>query len=126
LVKSILEPVKANGFDIVSEMDGETITVRLTGSCDMQTTPLLDPFLSGLHDEATRMGARGVIIDCENLYFMNSASVKSLVTWISKLKSLGTRERYSVSFRTNSKLSWQKRNLEAIRRYAADIVSIDP
>jgi hypothetical protein len=66
-----------------------------------------------------------VVLDCHELYFMNSASVKYFVTWLSKVRALEPDQRYAVRFMTNENLSWQRRSLEAIRRYASDVVSID-
>ena len=120
-----LEAVATDGFSAVPAVTGDQITVKLRGNCDLESTPLLDRFLNGLHAEIRRTGAMSVVLDCHELYFMNSSSVKYFVTWLSKVRGLDPDQRYSVRFLTNENLSWQRRSLEAIRRFASDVVSIE-
>ena len=121
-----LTAVQRDGFSIVPEVGSDSISVKLAGSCDTQTAAVLDRFLGTLHGEALRLHAKIVALDCENLYFLNAASVKSFVAWLNKVKALGPTERYRVSIRTNRFLAWHERSFGAIRRAAPDILSLDP
>ncbi len=120
-----LQRVEVEGFSILSEAGDDTLTVKLNGSLDASTVPLLDSYLSVLHREALQHGLREVVFDCENLYFLNSLSIKRLVTWLSDIKKLETGERYCVAFRTNRRLAWQRRSFDAVRRFASNLVRVE-
>src|SRR5579883_1313888 len=111
-----LAPVSKEGFGIVPELAAGAFVVRLSGSCDSQTTALLDRFLGDLHVAVLRASTKAVTVDCENLYFMNSSAVKCFVTWLAKIKSLAPAERYHVTVRTNRFLAWHQRSFGSISR----------
>jgi hypothetical protein len=121
----MLAPLSKEGFGIVAETGPGTITVRLSGSCDSHTTASLDRFLSDLHLESLRTRAKTVTLDCENLYFMNSAAVKCFVILLTKIKALPPANRYHILVRTNRHLTWQQRSFGAISRSAPDILTVD-
>jgi hypothetical protein len=121
----MLSPVERDGFRIQPRMEATEIFVTITGSCDSQTTPLLGQFVVALHDETLRVGARTVVLDCNSLYFMNSAAIKCFVTWTAKIKTLPEVERYSVRVRTNRFLAWQQRSFGAVRRSAPEVLTVD-
>jgi hypothetical protein len=122
---SAFVPIEKNGFSISPSLSDDRMTVKLTGSCDSQSLPLLGPFLERLHVEALRVRAKCVVLDCENLYFMNSAAVKCFVIWLTKVKTLAPIEGYSVRARTNPYLAWQQRTFGAIRRSTPDVLTIE-
>ncbi len=121
MLSTDIEQLAANGLTVgfATKLDG--IRVALAGTCDRETLPHLGPFLLSLHEEARRLGIGQVVVDCENLYFMNSAAIKCLVTWIGRLKALPADQRYRVEFRVNKRLPWQQRTLGAVARFAPDI-----
>ena len=125
MLSSVVESVITKGLKVVPETAAGVITIALSGSCDTESLPLLDPFFAAVHTEALRIGARKVILDCESLYFMNSSSVKCFVTWLARVKAMNPTERYSVQFNTNKHLSWQKRSLAALQRFAPAVVGIE-
>jgi hypothetical protein len=81
--------------------------------------------LKKLHAETLRARAHSVIVECDELYFMSSACIKCLVTWIDGILKLEPIERYKVKFQANAKLSWQRRSFEALRRFAPALVHIE-
>jgi hypothetical protein len=84
-VRGALASVQHEGFGIAPEVVGsDAIVVKLSGSCDSQATAVLDQFMGALHLEVKRVGAQSVVLDCDGLYFMNSAAVKCFVTWLSR------------------------------------------
>src|SRR5579883_938398 len=113
-----LAPVSKEGFGIVPELAAGAFVVRLSGSCDSQTTALLDRFLGDLHVAVLRASTKAVTVDCENLYFMNSSAVKCFVT------SLAPAERYHVTVRTNRFLAWHQRSFGSISRSAPEVITI--
>jgi hypothetical protein len=121
-----LLPVEAAGLRLLPGVTvGETLCIVISGNCDMETTPLLAPFLDYVHAQAVRDGVRRVVFDCDALYFMNSTSLKSFILFVNKVKKLEPGDRYAVRFKINPQLGWQRRSLEAVRRFAVDIVSLD-
>jgi hypothetical protein len=58
------------------------IAVQFAGSADSRAVTTIDRLLSKLHDEATRLHVREVIVDFRDFDFMNSSCFKAFVTWI--------------------------------------------
>lgn len=117
--------VSKDGLDIASETRRDAIAVKLSGTCDSQTQPLLDRFFGELHVEAVRLGVKAVLLDCENLYFMNSSSVKSFVKWLTNVSALPTLKRYRIAVRTNRHLPWHHRTFGTISRSVPEILAIE-
>ena len=120
-----IDQMRPKGLAITFEPKLDRIHVGFAGTCDMESLPHLTPFLDELHQEVQRSGARCVVLDCDGLYFMNSASIKCFVYWVGKINSLNPVQRYSVEFLINTHLTWQQRSLSAVRRFAPDIVSLN-
>jgi hypothetical protein len=119
-----LSAVQKEGLNLVPEVSSDAITVKMSGSCDSQTMVVLDRFLASLHLEVMRIGAKSVVLDCENLYFMNSSALKCFVTWLTKVKAIPPPDRYHVSVHINRFLAWQQRSFGAICRSAPDVLSV--
>lgn len=117
--------VDQNGLRLWAEAEEGSLTVSLSGTCDAQTLPTLDSYLTKLHVETTRARPTRVVFDCESLYFMNSSSIKCFVTWLSKIRKLAPDYSCRVHFKTNKRLGWQQRSFAAILRYAPELVSLD-
>jgi hypothetical protein len=123
-----LAPVVKDGFALVpaEEDRAETVTIRFTGTADMEATAPLDQFLQRLHGEVSGTQVRTVIFDVSALDFMNSSCFKCLVTWISEVTKVPADRRYDVHFVSQPHLQWQRRSLEALHRFAPDVVTLDP
>ncbi len=113
-----------SGLTVTWATSSVEIRVGFSGACDRETLPHLALFLSDLHEEAERSRSSQVVIDCENLYFMSSASIKCVIGWIAKVKQASPEQRYVVEFRTNKRLAWQDRSLSAIARFAPQVVRV--
>jgi hypothetical protein len=125
--KAAILPVIKQGFSLVpvDEAAPDQLTVRFAGNADMETTPVLEAYLKELHEAALAGRIRMVIFDLAELDFMNSSSFKCFVSWVSVVVKLEPPERYEVRFLSNPELQWQRRSLEALARFAPDVVSID-
>ena len=119
-----LTTVGVEGFRIEPQAGATAIAVKLSGNCDSQATSLLDVFLTTLHDQVVATSVKTVTLDCQDLYFMNSASLKAFVTWLTKVKVLPAPQRYQVSVRTNRNLAWQSRSFGAIQRSAIEVLAV--
>jgi hypothetical protein len=79
--------------------------------------------LKEVHQEALRLAVPEVHLDLDELYFLNSSCLKSLLAWVHQLAS-HNRPAYRVCFLTSPRLHWQRRSLEALRRLAPEVVSV--
>ncbi len=120
-----LRPVETDGLRIEPVADGEAVLIRLLGSLDAVTTAVFQVFLDQLHAESLRLHLRRVQLDCGQLYFVHSQGVRCLVQWIARVKQLETARRYEIVFCTHPDLNWQKRSLDAVVRYAPDLVRFE-
>jgi hypothetical protein len=111
------------GFTITVE-SGDAICLKLSGNADMEMVPVLEPYLRQLHQYLCGVRARSVTVDLCELYFMNSACFKAIITWIASVSSPGQIKRYSVKFVTNPRLNWQRRNLRSILDFAPGVVTV--
>jgi anti-anti-sigma factor len=124
MLREAIDQLGKTGLDVTLQTSTEEIRVGISGSCDHEGLPHLQLFLNDLDGEARRTRAKQVIVDCENLYFMSSASIRCLVGWIGQLKQAPTGQRYTVEFRVNKRLPWQERSLSAIIRFAPEIARV--
>ncbi len=112
-----------DGFQAVAALDGTRMSIVFSGSGDMNAIELLAGYLKQVHEEALRLAMTEVRCDFRKLGFMNSSCFKSFVVWIDTVKNAPTA--YKISFLTDPNLHWQRRSLEALRRLATNIVSIE-
>ena len=113
----------SEGFRAVATLDGTRISIAFSGSGDMNAIELLADYLKQVHEESLRLSVAEVRCDFRKLGFMNSSCFKSLVVWIDTVKNAPAA--YKISFLTDPNLHWQRRSLEALRRLAMNIVSIE-
>jgi hypothetical protein len=120
-----VDPIVKEAFSISARHEGNVVFVKLTGNGDMETPAILSGYLKKVHGETMRLRAHRVIVECDELYFMSSACVKCLVTWIDGILKLDPTDRYKVKFQSNPNLPWQRRSFEALRRFAPALVHVD-
>ena len=113
----------SEGFEISPKLVDRTLNLAFSGSGDMNAIALLSDYLKQVHVEALRLAVAEVSCDLQQLAFMNSSCFKSFVVWIDTVKNSPVR--YQIAFKTNPNLHWQRRSLEALRRLAANIVTIE-
>ena len=61
--------------------------VRVSGEVDMDTAPALHDFL----EAAVGAGAQQVVLDCEELTFLDSSGLGVLLVWFKELRDRGGR-----------------------------------
>ena len=118
-----LTSVGGEGFQVTPTLIDFNLRLVFTGSGDMNATGVVSEYLKLVHEEALRLGLAQVSCDFKQLTFMNSSCFKSFVVWIDTVKNSETR--YQIAFLTNPSLPWQRRSLEALRRLAANLVTIE-
>jgi anti-anti-sigma factor len=125
-VSNALGAMVIDGFGIVPRVADGSLVVKLSGNCDAQAIYVLEAFLLVLHRHAVADALQHVTLDCEELYFMSSTALKTLVTWLQKVHTLHPLQRYRVDLQTNRSLAWQARSFGAIRRSVPDVLNLLP
>ena len=120
----LIPAVVREGFSIRIEGEGP-YSVVLSGNADMESLPVLGPFLTELHSKLQSRRVAVVTVDLRDLYFMNSSCLKSFIIWIAGIKKLGPGDSYQVRFLTNPAFKWQDRNIEALQEFAPAIVVLE-
>jgi len=118
-----LTAVGGEGFQVTPTLVDFNLRLVFTGNGDMNATAVVHEYLKLVHEEALRIGLSQVSCDFKQLTFMNSSCFKSFVVWIDTVKN--SEIRYQIAFLTNPNLPWQRRSLEALRRLAANLVTIE-
>lgn len=119
----LIGAASADGFQALPSFEDTRLSLQFIGSGDMNAIALLSDYLKQVHLEAVRLGASEVRCDLKQLTFMNSSCFKSFVVWIDTVKN--SPNPYRIRFLTEPKLHWQRRSLEALRRLAVNVVSIE-
>lgn len=119
----MLEPVEAGGFTCSPLLEDDKLVVAFNGTGDVAAVELLGGYLKRLHREAQRVGVSEVRCDFRKLTFMNSSCFKAFVVWIDTVKT--SDHGYRIRFVTDPEMQWQRRSLEALRRLATNVVTIE-
>ena len=117
-----LAPADATSFGCVPRLEAGKLVVAFNGTGDVGAITLLGQYLPRVHAEAVRLSVSEVTCDFRKLSFMNSSCFKAFVTWIDGVKSATT---YRIRFLTDPEMRWQRRSLEALRRLASDVVTVE-
>jgi hypothetical protein len=118
-----LEAIDIAAFGCSPHLEDGKLTVRFNGTGDVAAIELLVSYLKRVHAEAERLALSQVTCDFRKLSFMNSSCFKAFVVWIDTVKN-ATRA-YRIRFLTDPEMHWQRRSLEALRRLATDVVSVE-
>ncbi len=118
-----IDEVGSDSFRAAPRRENERLVLEFSGSGDMSAIPLVAEFLKQVHTAAQAETIVEVCCDFRQLTFMNSSCFKSFVVWIDTVKN--AERRYQILFLTDANHQWQRRSLEALRRLAANIVTID-
>lgn len=118
-----LDAIEGSAFSCVPSLADGKLTVTFSGTGDVAAIELLATYLKRVHGEAERLALNEVTCDFRKLLFMNSSCFKAFVVWIDTVKN-ATRA-YRIRFLTDPDMHWQRRSLEALRRLATNVVSVE-
>jgi hypothetical protein len=118
-----LEAVDTAGFACTPELADGRLTVSFNGTGDVAAIELLASYLKRVHSEAERLQLNEVTCDFRKLSFMNSSCFKAFVVWIDTVKNAS--RAYRIRFLTDPGMHWQRRSLEALRRLATNVVTVE-
>ncbi len=119
-----LKPVKHESFSLEPRLEGQYLYVTFLGTGDLDAMESLSAFLPEVHVQAMQSAVEEVRFDFHGLQFMNSSCFKAFVTFIDHAKSSNVS--YRIRFITSPRHHWQRRSLEALRRLAMGLVTIQP
>ena len=117
--------IKAEGFSAQMEHRGSAVVVSMRGNADMAVHEKLKGFLDDLHATVRAAGVKEAIFEFEELYFMNSSCLSLFLRFINTVVGAPTSQHYLVKFKSNPKLRWQQKSLDALRAYAQDHVFVE-
>ena len=116
-----IEPLRADSAEI--SVAGSV--VRFGGSISMRSpSEVITPYLRRVHDAAIADSVGEITVDLENLRFMNSSSIRSLVDWVEWIRREPESNRYALRFVTKRDAAWQTTTLAAIQRFGGEHVSV--
>ncbi len=118
-----LEGVASAGLRCTPSLEADKATIAFAGTGDVAAIELLSDYLKRVHAEAERLALSEVTCDFRQLSFMNSSCFKAFVVWIDTVKNAA--RSYRIRFLTDPGMHWQRRSLEALRRLATGIVSVE-
>jgi hypothetical protein len=118
-----LQAAEAPGLSCAPALLDGALVLTFVGTGDVAAIELLSTYLKRAHAEATRLGVGEVTCDFRQLSFMNSSCFKAFVVWIDTVKNASAP--YRIRFLTAPELHWQKRSLEALRRLASSVVTVE-
>ena len=118
-----LEAIETPGLTCAPRFEDAKLIVAFAGTGDVAAIELLGDYLKRLHGEAERLLVTEVTCDFRKLSFMNSSCFKAFVVWIDTVKNAA--RSYQIRFLTDPELHWQRRSLEALRRLATNVVSVE-
>ena len=118
-----LTTIEAPAFSCAPLLDAGKLSVTFVGTGDVAAIEILATYLKQVHAEAERLGISEVTCDFRKLVFMNSSCFKAFVVWIDTVKNAA--RVYRIRFLTDPEMHWQRRSLEALRRLATAVVSVE-
>jgi ABC-type transporter Mla MlaB component len=104
-------------------VDGE-LRLKLVGTADMRIREKLQELLSQLDEEARRVGANVVFVDCRELEFMDSSCFKGVVSWVDQAKQRMGANSYRIRFASRAR-ALHRRSLYALQCFAGDLVTLE-
>ncbi len=117
-----MNSLSGDTFAIDASFDDSKLKLAFRGNGDMDATEPLNQYLERAFDEMQRLAASRVIFDFRELEFMNSSCFKAFVTFIARSKEA---DGAPILFVTDPAHHWQRRSLEALRRLAMGLVTIE-
>jgi hypothetical protein len=124
-VSQVLElaTIDMAAFSCTPSLHEGKLSVTFSGTGDVAAIEALGSYLKQVHAEAERLSLTEVTCDFRKLSFMNSSCFKAFVVWIDTVKNAA--RVYRIRFLTDPEMHWQRRSLEALRRLATAVVSVE-
>jgi hypothetical protein len=112
------------GLTLQTEVRSESVVVVMAGMSDEPDASSVTEYLIRAHALALMQNATEFVVDVRFLTFVNSCFLKAIISWLGRIP-VGPAKPCRVRFRADSTIDWQRRSLDAIRRLAPALVSVD-
>ncbi len=100
-------------------------TIGFVGSISLRVpSDVFRPYFSDVHQAAVSDGLDELIVDFTALDFMNSSSIRVLVTWLDWIAAEPEAKQYVLHFRTNAATTWQQTTLSVLQTLSQNHVKI--
>jgi hypothetical protein len=114
-----------DGLSVETWRAGARLDSRLAGVAELAVGRQLAGYLRALHGLAHAGRVKHVVVDLVRLEFMNASCFRAFVSWIQELQELPRTGQYTVCFRSNPDLPWQRRSINALRCFATDLITVE-
>ena len=114
-------------LSLTTEVSGDSLVATMAGDGDATSMDTLSAYLKNVDRQAIDNNVKSVVLDFQELEFMNTSCFRLLVSWIAGVGRSKDSD-YHVTFRGNPSLCWQRRGIDALRSLAlqAARTSSDP
>ncbi len=126
--KLSIKPVQHDRINIGvdADIDRKQIILSFDGNIDMQTPgDLLDPLFDQAHHDMIHLSLEEIVMDFQNLDFMNSSGIKAVAKLIMKQTSLSQDQKYTIRILQNKKSTWQTTSLPTLTFLLPGVVKIE-
>ena len=120
-----IDEININNASIKILTRSNNIILKIDGHIEFRNPEeTLDPFFENLHNKLLKNNIKKIICNIKDLSFINSSSIKSLITWIMKLNDIDDSKKYKIIFIHNKNVSWQKTSLKNLCFLVPNFVEI--
>src|SRR5262245_1932695 len=112
-------------FRAKTQVEDNRLTVYLWGNADQRGRSLFDTFLEAVDRESVAAGVKEVVVDFRELMFMNSACLKSLVTWLRRVQERPPERQYAIRFLQEPEAHWQIRSFSALVAFGRGVLTVE-
>ena len=116
--------IKTQAFSASSKPGDGTLLTKLAGNADIGVKSALADFLGQVHEAARSESVSQVVVDLKDVEFMNSACLKTIVTWIFIARELPLANRYEILLVSDPNILWQRRSVHALACVATELVRL--
>jgi hypothetical protein len=114
-------PLTVEALTIIPRLDGDTLRIAMSGAVEMRDPgDALNPYWTLIDEEARRRNVKLVELDVQDLNFMNSSGILTLVRWITRCKS--TPGCYRLVLRYDRNVTWQRASIPTLAKLAPNVV----
>jgi hypothetical protein len=114
--------VALESFGLTAALSGSRVIVKLTGTADMEAVVPLRHSFDQLRLETEKLHLNQVELDFRELYFISSSCIKVLLQFVTS--GTGGGLSCPVQFTVDPNLTWQRRALVPVQRFAPHAISI--
>jgi hypothetical protein len=108
-----------------TRVDDDKIRLAMIGSAETPAFEALTTLVRRLQEQTHRRRPTEVVVDWRELDFMNSACLKTFVTWLGQLRDADEAAQYGVRFLFDRNKHWQRRTVGALQCFAPRLVTIE-